>query len=74
MSYFESYYQAEEIMCDKIRKAIAEYLSVDKKFIPFFNGETIVKIEDIYSKIPLSRALSDLLDFVASEYRKFRGE
>lgn len=77
MSFSEAMYQVEEIYCENIKKNIAELLSLDSKFVPFYNHvETneVVVISEIYEKIHYSVALASLLDYVYEKYKEFRSE
>lgn len=48
---------------------------MDKKFLPTLeiNGQHVL-IKDIYEKFYYSKALSDLLELVSSQYDRLKGE
>lgn len=74
LSFSEAMYHAEEIVCSELKKAIGEYLAMDKKFKPnyenMFNGK-IVYIADVYKEIKYSLALNELLELVINQYKAF---
>ncbi len=63
----------EEILCETLQKGIAEYLSTNKKFIPFYKMESgnIETVQEVYKKLRYSKALSDVMELTAEQYTQF---
>ncbi len=71
LSLSEAMYHTEEIICGEIRKAIGEYINMDKMFIPSYKNtdtDEMVIIKEAYKEIHYSVALHSLLELVAEQY------